>query len=43
MKGKTVAILEARSGAQLAELMRRRGGPPKMGPLVAALDAAPTA
>src|SRR5258705_103958 len=32
MKGKTVAILEARSGAQLAELVRRRGGTPLSAP-----------
>ena len=32
MQGKTVAILEARSGAQLAELVRRRGGTPVLAP-----------
>ncbi len=32
MKGKTVAILESRSGAQLAELVRRRGGTPLLAP-----------
>ena len=35
MKGKTVAILEARSGAQLAELVRRRGGTPMLAPALA--------
>lgn len=35
MKGKTVAILEARSGAQLAELVRRRGGIPLLAPALA--------
>ena len=35
MKGKTVAILEARSGAQLAELVRRRGGTPLLAPALA--------
>ena len=35
MKGKTVAILEARSGAQLAELVRRRGGTPFLAPALA--------
>jgi uroporphyrinogen-III synthase len=35
MKGKTVAILEARSGAQLAELVRRRGGSPLLAPALA--------
>ena len=35
MRGKTVAILEARSGAQLAELVRRRGGTPVLAPALA--------
>jgi uroporphyrinogen-III synthase len=35
MKGKTVAILESRSGAQLAELVRRRGGTPMLAPALA--------
>lgn len=35
MKGKTVAILESRSGAQLAELVRRRGGTPVLAPALA--------
>src|SRR3954465_5963044 len=35
MKGKTVAILESRSGAQLAELVRRRGGTPLLAPALA--------
>lgn len=35
MKGKTIAILEARSGAQLAELVRRRGGTPLLAPALA--------
>lgn len=35
MQGKTVAILEARSGAQLAELVRRRGGTPVLAPALA--------
>jgi uroporphyrinogen-III synthase len=35
MKNKTVAILESRSGAQLAELVRRRGGTPLLAPALA--------
>ena len=35
MQGKTVAILEARSGAQLVELVRRRGGIPMHAPALA--------
>lgn len=35
MQGKTVAILEARSGAQLVELVRRRGGIPMHAPTLA--------
>ena len=35
MQGKTVAILESRSGAQLAELVRRRGGTPLLAPALA--------
>lgn len=35
MHGKTVAILESRSGAQLAELVRRRGGTPMLAPALA--------
>lgn len=35
MQGKTVAILESRSGAQLAELVRRRGGTPVLAPALA--------
>lgn len=35
MRGKTVAILEARSGAQLVELVRRRGGTPLHAPALA--------
>ena len=35
MGGKTVAILESRSGAQLAELVRRRGWTPLLAPALA--------
>jgi uroporphyrinogen-III synthase len=35
LQGKTVAILESRSGAQLAELVRRRGGTPLLAPALA--------
>ena len=35
MSGKTVAILESRSGAQLAELVRRRGWTPLLAPALA--------
>lgn len=35
MRGKTVAILESRSGAQLAELVRRRGATPLLAPALA--------
>jgi uroporphyrinogen-III synthase len=35
LKGKTVAILESRSGAQMAELVRRRGGTPLLAPALA--------
>ena len=35
MQSKTVAILESRSGAQLAELIRRRGGTPLLAPALA--------
>ncbi len=35
MRGKTVAILESRSGAQMAELVRRRGATPLLAPALA--------
>jgi uroporphyrinogen-III synthase len=35
VKGRTVALLESRSGAQLAELVRRRGGTPLLAPALA--------
>jgi len=48
MHAKTVAILESRLGGQIAELIGKRFGvavglearPPKLGPLITALDEA---